>query len=139
MRYGENETVLEESLRLNGSSCGVRPKIVAQVSADKKNIIHRRQELRPGFAHWMIKFAFSQDPQDARAIEYAYSLIAIDPGVELPETHLFRTKRNKHGGTKRFDRFGGARIHLHSLGGLIHADLAVPASTKIWFCAWPWR
>jgi serine/threonine-protein kinase HipA len=124
---GENEEVFEELLLLNGSSSGARPKIVAQVSADKKRIIHGQQELQPGFADWMIKFPSSQDPQDVGAIEYAYSLMAKDAGVEMPETYLFRTKRNKYFGTKRFDRDGDARIHMHSLGGLIHADHRSPS------------
>jgi len=124
---GEDEEVLEELLRLNGSSSGARPKIVAQVSADKKRIIHGRQELQLGFAHWMIKFPSSNDARDVGAIEYAYSLMAKDAGVEVPETHLFRTKRNKYFGTKRFDRDGDARIHMHSLGGLIHADHRSPS------------
>jgi serine/threonine-protein kinase HipA len=124
---GENEAVLEELLRLNGSSSGARPKIVAQVSADKKRIIHGRQELQPGFAHWMIKFPSSQDALAVGAIEYAYSLMARDAGVEMPETHLFRTRRNKYFGTKRFDRDGDARVHMHSLGGLIHADHRSPS------------
>jgi serine/threonine-protein kinase HipA len=123
---GENEEVLEELLRLNGSSSGARPKIVAQVSADKKRIIHGQQELQPGFAHWMIKFPSSQDARDVGALEYAYSLMAKAAGVEMPETHLFRTKRGKYFGTKRFDRDGDARIHMHSLGGLIHADHRSP-------------
>ena len=124
---GANEEVFEELLRLNGSSSGARPKIVALVSADKKEIIHGKQELQPGFAHWMIKFPPSQDARDAGAIEYAYSLMAKDAGVEMSETHLFSTKRNKYFGTKRFDREGGARIHMHSLGGLIHADHRSPS------------
>jgi serine/threonine-protein kinase HipA len=124
---GENEEVFEDLLRLNGSSSGARPKIVAQVSTDKKKIIHGRQELQPGFAHWMIKFPSSQDARDIGAIEYAYSLMAKDAGVEMPETHLFRTKRNKYFGTKRFDRDGDDRIHMHSLGGLIHADHRSPS------------
>lgn len=124
---GENEEVFEELLRLNGSSSGARPKIVAQVSSDKKRIIHGRQELQPGFAHWMIKFPSSQDARDVGAIEYAYSLMAKDAGVEMPETHLFLTKRNKYFGTKRFDRERDARIDMHSLGGLIHADHRSPS------------
>ena len=124
---GENDEVLEELLRLNGSSSGARPKIVAQVSTDKKRIIHGQQELQSGFAHWMIKFPSSQDARDMGAIEYAYSLMAKDAGVEMPETHLFCTKRNKYFGTKRFDRDIDARIHIHSLGGLIHADHRSPS------------
>jgi serine/threonine-protein kinase HipA len=124
---GENEEVFEKLLRLNGSSSGARPKIVAQVSADKKRIIHGQQELQSRFAHWMIKFPSSQEARDVGAIEYGYSLMAKDAGVEMQETHLFRTKRNKYFGTKRFDRDGDARIHMHSLGGLIHADHRSPS------------
>jgi len=124
---GENEEVFEELLRLNGSSAGARPKIVAQVSADKKRVIHGQPKLQPGYAHWMIKFPSSLDARDIGAIEYAYSLMARDAGIEMPETHLFRTKKNKYFGTKRFDRDGDTRIHMHSLGGIIHADHRAPA------------
>jgi serine/threonine-protein kinase HipA len=124
---GENEEVFEELLRLNGSSSGARPKIVAQVSADKKRIGHGQRKLQPGYTHWIIKFPSSQDARDVGAIEYAYSLMAKDAGIEMPDTHLFRTKKGKYFGTKRFDRNGDARIHMHSLGGLIHADHRAPA------------
>src|ERR1700722_16716213 len=40
MLAGESEEVFEELLKLSGSSAGARPKIVAQVSADKSKIIH---------------------------------------------------------------------------------------------------
>lgn len=119
---GESEEVFEELLRLNGSSAGARPKIVAQVSADKSKIVHGPAKLKPGFEHWMIKFASSQDARDIGAIEYAYSLMARSAGVEMPETHLFRTRKSGYFGAKRFDRRGNRRLHMHSLSGLIHAD-----------------
>jgi serine/threonine-protein kinase HipA len=124
---GEHEEVFEELLRLNGSSSGARPKIVAQVSADKTRIIHGQKELQPGYAHWMIKFASSQDARDIGAIEYAYSLMANEAGVETPQTHLFRTKKGRYFGTRRFDRDGDSRVHMHSLSGLIHADHRSPS------------
>jgi serine/threonine-protein kinase HipA len=124
---GESEEVFEELLRLSGSSAGARPKIVAQVSADKKTIVHGHAQRKEDFEHWMIKFASSQDPHDIGAIEYAYSLMARDAGVEMPETHLFRTKKRGYFGAKRFDRQGDRRIHMHSLAGLIHADHRNPS------------
>ena len=127
MLAGESEEVFEELLRLSGSSAGARPKIVAQVSADKSRIIHGAAKLKRGFEHWMIKFASSQDPRDIGPIEYAYSLMAKDAGVNMPETHLFRTKRRGYFGAKRFDREGDRRIHMHSLSGLIHADHRNPS------------
>jgi serine/threonine-protein kinase HipA len=124
---GESEEVFEELLRLNGSSAGARPKIVAQVSADKTKFIHGRLEPQRGYAHWMIKFPSSQDPADIGAIEFAYSLMAQDAGVDVPEIHLFRAKKRGYFGTRRFDRQGARRIHMHSLSGLIHADHRHPS------------
>jgi serine/threonine-protein kinase HipA len=124
---GENEEVFEELLRLSGSSAGARPKIVAQVSIDKTKIVHGTGQLKRGFEHWMIKFANSQDPRDIGAIEYAYSLMARDAGVEMRETHLFQTRKRGYFGTRRFDRQGEKRIHMHSLSGLIHADHRTPS------------
>ena len=128
MLAGESEEVFEELLKLNGSSAGARPKIVAQVSAGKSKIIHGgADKLKPGYEHWIIKFASSQDPRDVGAIEYAYSMMARDAGLDVPETHLFRTRKRRYFGVKRFDRQGGRRVHMHSLSGLIHADHRVPA------------
>ena len=125
---GETGEVFEELFRLSGSSSGARPKIVAQLSADKKTIIHGgKAQLKPGFEHWMIKFSSSQDRRDAGAIEFAYNRMAADAGVEVPEAHLFRTKKGTYFGVKRFDRKGERRVHMHSLSGLIHADHRVPA------------
>jgi serine/threonine-protein kinase HipA len=124
---GDSEEVFDELLRLNGSSGGARPKIVAQVSADRKRIIHGGGSLEPGYEHWMIKFASSQDGRDAGAIEYAYSLMAMAAGVEVPPTHLFRTRRGGYFGVQRFDRNGDRRIHMHSLAGLINADYRHPS------------
>ena len=75
----------------------------------------------------MIKFPSSQNARDIGAIEYAYSLMAREAGVEMPETHLFRTKKSKYFGTKRFDRNADGRVHMHSLSGLIHADHRTPS------------
>jgi len=127
MIAGESEEVFEELLQLSGSSAGARPKIVAQVGVDKSKIIHGPGKLKRGFEHWMIKFASSNDPRDIGAIEYAYSLMARGAGVEMPETHLFRTKKRGYFGAKRFDRRGDARIYMHSLSGLIHADHRSPS------------
>jgi serine/threonine-protein kinase HipA len=127
MLAGESDEVFEELLRLNGSSAGARPKIVAQVSSDRKRIIHVPQKLKPGFEHWMIKFPSSQDPRDIGAIEYAYSLMASAAGVDVPETHLFRTRTRGYFGARRFDRAGGRRVHVHSLSGVIHADHRNPS------------
>jgi serine/threonine-protein kinase HipA len=124
---GDANVVFDDLLRLNGSSGGARPKIVAQVSANRRTIIHGGISLEPGYEHWMIKFSSSQDEREAGTIEYAYSLMAAAAGVEAPPTHLFRTRRGAYFGARRFDREGNNRVHMHSLAGLIHADYRNPS------------
>lgn len=124
---GEQGPIVEKLLKLNGGSAGARPKVVAQVSADKKKIIHGAGKLPSGYAHWMIKFPSTLDGNDIGAIEYAYSQMARAAGVDIPETHLFGAKKKKYFGIKRFDRDGDRRIHMHSLSGLLHADHRTPS------------
>ena len=119
---GEEGPVIEKLLKLNGASSGARPKIVAQVSGDKKRIIHGPDALPEGYSHWLIKFPATLDASDIGAVEYAYSLMARDAGVDMPGTHLFGAKKKRYFGIKRFDREGDRRIHMHSLSGLLHAD-----------------
>lgn len=124
---GEQGVIIDELLKLNGASAGARPKIVAQVSADKKKIIHGPAALPPGYAHWMIKFPSQFDEADVGPIEYAYSLMARKAGIDIPETHLFGAKKKRYFGIRRFDRDGDRRIHMHSLSGLLHADHRTPS------------
>jgi serine/threonine-protein kinase HipA len=124
---GEEGPVIEMLLKLNGASAGARPKVVAQVSADKTRIIHGPATLPDGYAHWMIKFPSAQDDAAAGATEYAYSLMARAAGIAMPQTHLFTAhlftaKKKRYFGIQRFDRDGNRRIHMHSLSGLLHAD-----------------
>lgn len=124
---GEQDDVIEKLLKLNGASSGARPKVVAQVSRDKKKIIHGPAKLPKGYAHWMIKFPSTNDASDIGPVEYAYSLMARASGLAMPETFLFRSKKKRYFGIKRFDREGDRRIHMHSLSGLINADHRTPS------------
>ena len=124
---GETEQIFPQLLALNGGSAGARPKIVAQVSQDKTQIIHGASKLEPGYEHWLIKFSSSYDSTEMASIEYAYHLMAKEAGIELPQTHLFITPGGKYFGTQRFDRRGNERVHMHSLCGLIHADFRTPS------------
>ncbi|MEZ5817400.1 MAG: type II toxin-antitoxin system HipA family toxin [Hyphomicrobiaceae bacterium] len=123
---GEEGKVIEKLLKLNGASAGARPKVVAQVSADRKKIVHGPAMLPTGYTHWMIKFPSINDEANIGQIEYAYSLMARAAGIVMPQTHLFSSKRKKYFGIERFDRDGDRRIHMHSLSGLLHADHRAP-------------
>jgi len=123
---GSSETLLDELLTLNGSSAGARPKVLVQISDDQKQIIHGRQELKKGFSHWMVKFASSMDSHEIGAIEYAYSLMAREAGLKMPQTALLEGKKGLYFAIKRFDRVEDKRVHMHSVAGLTHSDFRFP-------------
>lgn len=124
---GDTYEVFDQLLSLNGSSGGARPKIVAQVSSDKRKIIHGGSQLEPGYSHWIVKFSSSQDAPDAGCIEYAYGQMARAAGVEMAETHLFGSKKKAYFGTQRFDRQHNRRVHVHTIAGLLHSDHRYPS------------
>lgn len=73
------------------------------------------------YEHWIIKFPSSSDRSDIGNIEYAYYKMALDAGIEMSESKLFKGKSGQaYFGTKRFDRDGNKRLHLHSAAGLMH-------------------
>lgn len=123
---GSSEELLEELLSLNGSSAGARPKILVQMSDDLSQIVHNQTILKKGFSHWIVKFASKTDSSEIGAIEYAYSLMAKEAGIDMPKTALIDGKNGRYFAVKRFDRVGQKRIHMHSVAGLIHSDFRFP-------------
>ena len=120
---GEESAVLDELLKLNGSSGGARPKIVACVSSDRKQIIHGGKSVPDGFTPWIIKFSEKHDPQSSGELEYRYSLAAKAAGITMPETHLFPLKDGRGCfGVQRFDRTLKGKVHTHTACGLLHAS-----------------
>jgi len=124
---GSSDTLLDELLSLNGSSAGARPKVLVQISDDQKQIIHGRQELQEGFSHWMVKFASGTDSRETGAIEYAYSLMAKEAGLQMPRTALIEGRKGRYFACERFDRVGDKRVHMHSVAGLTHSDFRFPS------------
>ena len=63
--------------------------------------------------------------------------MARTAGIAMSETYLLRDREFAHFMTRRFDTLAGQRLHLHSLGGLLHADYNVRqvVSYEEWFRA----
>lgn len=126
---GESSEVLQELLALNGSSAGARPKAMIGVSRDKTRITGGTSELESNCEPWLAKFPNSLDSVDAGAIEYVYSLMAKEAGIEITETHLFPARKGAgYFAIKRFDRTdNGGRLHMHTASGILHSDFRVPS------------
>lgn len=125
---GEANDVLKELIALNGASAGARPKAVISVNEDKSVIRHGSGEQDEGFEAWLVKFANIEDGSDAGAVEYVYAQMAKAAGVEMSDIHLFPAEKAAgYFATKRFDRIGSKRLHLHSACGLLHSDFRTPS------------
>jgi serine/threonine-protein kinase HipA len=124
----KSELVFDDLLTLSGSSAGARPKVLVGVSDDLTSLVAGVDALPEKYNPWMIKFPSSQDLRDIGTIEYAYSLMARDAGIEMMPTHLFASQKGfPYFGVQRFDRQGNKRIHVHTASGLLHADFRLPS------------
>lgn len=126
---GETSSLLDCIIALNGSSAGARPKCNVWLNKSSNALLLHCDETVAGYEPWLVKFANVNDGHDAGAIEYVYSLMAKQAGLNILETRLLEPQRAKNPGyfaIKRFDRVQNKRLHLHSACGLLHTDFRVP-------------
>jgi len=125
---GTSTDVIEELQTLGGSSGGARPKANIGYNSETDEIIYGQTPLPKGFSHWIIKFRCSEDPLDMANIEYAYSRMAVLAGIHMSECRLLKSKNGTQVfATKRFDRDGNDRVHMHSMAGLTHDNFRLSA------------
>ncbi len=118
---GAATNVLDELFKLGGSSGGARPKILVGYNPITQHLIGNEQTLPKNYEHWLIKFPSSSDRPDIANIEFAYYKMALDAGIEMSRCKLFKGQSGRaYFGTKRFDRVGNKRLHLHSAAGIMH-------------------
>ncbi len=125
---GFDSGILDKLYQLGGSSGGARPKIFVGFNPETEHIIHGAERFAEGYEHWIIKFPSSVDPVDIANIEYAYYKMALDTGIEMSTCKLFQGESGRmFFGTKRFDRIGNERLHMHSASGLMHDNFRLSA------------
>ena len=126
---GEAADVLPQLLNAGGSPGGARPKVLVGYNPQTGDVISGEDDLPEGFEHWIVKFLAKEDDPDAGAVEYAYSLMAREAGLDMPGTRLFETADgDRFFGVQRFDRDGNRRYHVHTFGNLIHANFRIPSA-----------
>lgn len=123
---GATEVDLDRLIALGGSPQGARPKVLIQRKGR-----HLRAEQGPesGWTSWMVKFRARDDDDDAALVEHVWMALARACALDTAETDLIAATggRRLHFATRRFDRAGAHRLHLHSLAGLLHVPFGVPA------------
>lgn len=117
--------LLDELYALGSSSGGARPKVLVGYNSLSNHLLGMVNNLPNGYEHWIIKFPSRYDLPDIANIEFAYAQMAQACGIEMSECRLFEGKSgDPYFGTKRFDREGNQRVHMHSLSGLLHDDFS---------------
>ena len=119
---GTSETVLPELFRAGGSPGGARPKALIAINGD--SLITADGDIPSDYTPWLVKFNAKGDFEDSGRVEYAYSKMAVDAGLEMPETQLLE---DQYFAVRRFDRIGEKRIHVHTLGNMVASDFRVPS------------
>lgn len=132
---------VQEIMGAGGYAGGARAKALVLWDQELKR-------MRSGFATpkgrevpWLIKLdGVGVSELDARGklhnrIEYTYALLAKQVGIDMAEVSFLEDGGLFHFLTKRFDRSGAEKIHMHSLGGLTHTDFNRPQafSYEAWF------
>ena len=126
---GTAAEVLPQLLRAGGSPGGSRPKVLAGFDAGGGRVVSGEDDLPAGFEHWIVKFAARTDSPDAGAVEYAYSLMAREAGIDMPPARLVETPEgDRFFGVRRFDRDGNRRVHVHTFGNLIQSNFRIPTA-----------
>ena len=131
---GDTTVVVRELMQVGGSAGGARAKALILWDRERNRARSAFAPREAGEEHWIIKFDGVTDGtggprvrEDTRPgpfgrIEYAYSRMARVAGLDIPESHLLIDREYAHFMTRRFDRVGDGRLHMHSLGGLQHVD-----------------
>lgn len=125
---GSSEEVLDTLLVTGGSPGGARPKVVVGVRPDFSEMVAGTQEIPAGWQHFLVKFGAESDHEQEGPVEAAYADMAREAGLTMADTHLFTLPDGTRCfGSRRFDRRGDDRVHVHSPCGLLHAPHRLPS------------
>lgn len=134
---GDTSVAVPEMMQVGASAGGARAKALILWDQRANRVRSAFAAPQPGEEPWLIKFdgvtegtGGPEVREDVRPgpfgrIEYVYAQMAHKAGITMAETFLLRDRAYAHFMTKRFDRDGARRLHMHSFGGLDHVDYNV--------------
>ena len=130
----DDRGALEDILSVGTSAGGARAKAVIAWNPGTGEFRSGQVDTAAGFEHWILKFdgvannrdRELADPLGFGRIEYAYSKMAREAGIEMARCRLHHEGGRSHFMTRRFDRDAdGRKLHMQSLGAMRHFDYNV--------------
>lgn len=131
---GNTDVAIPEIMQIGSTAGGARAKALILWDREQNRVRSGFAKPQPGEEHWLIKFdgvtkesggvSLQADrvPHAWGRIEYVYSQMARDAGIDMAQCHLFLDGDLAHFMTRRFDRLGPRPLHVHSLAGFLHVD-----------------
>ena len=122
------DEALRAIIRVGTSAGGARAKAVIAWNPGTNEMRSGQLDVPDGFEHWLLKFdgvgADSELGTGAHygRIEYAYSLMAREAGIEMMPCRLLEENGRAHFMTRRFDREDGRKHHVQTLCAMAHLD-----------------
>ena len=121
--HGRTDQILPGLMRSSLSPGGAQPKVLLGFNKDFSRTMAGGGDLPTGFERWLLKFDLDTDYQHGKE-EYAFSIMANAAGINMAETHLLECDNGMfHFLSKRFDRPGESRRHIHTYSGITHTAI----------------
>lgn len=118
--HGSTDRMLPGLMRSGLSPGGAQPKVLLGFNEKFTRAMAGGGHMPDGFERWLLKFDLDPEYEQGKE-EYAYSLMARAAGIRMAETYLLPGANNSfHFLSKRFDRPGRERRHIHTYSGLTH-------------------
>lgn len=124
----DRKAAIAEILRLGTSAGGQRAKAIIAYNKDTGEVRSGQVPAPEGFDYYLIKLdgvsaeAGFKETENFGRLEYSFSLLAKECGIEMTDCSLIEENGRAHFLTKRFDRANGEKIHMQTLCGIAHYD-----------------
>ena len=138
MHIKADKKAIAQLIKTGTSAGGARAKALIAWNEKTGDIRSGQIDTNEGYSYWLLKFGTVTDNKDKdeeadnkeyQKIEYAYSLMTKDAGIDMSDCRLIKSAEGIHFATKRFDRNEkGKKIHMQSLGAIAHFDFNDPGA-----------
>ena len=124
----------EQIVRVGTSAGGARAKVLIAYDDSTGTVLSGQVRAPEGYGYWLLKFddiennrdKENADPAGFGALEYTYSQIAKEAGIQMTECRLLEDGDHRHFMTRRFDRIeNGGKLHYQSLAAIAHYDFNI--------------
>lgn len=130
----DSKAAIAEIVRLGTSAGGQRAKALIAYNKETGEVRSGQIDAPAGFDYYLIKLdgvtaeAGFRETQNFGRLEYSFSRLVKECGIEMSECSLIEENGRAHFLTKRFDRINGEKVHMQTLCGIAHYDYRMPHS-----------